>query len=642
MAMYQHGLVVALGVFLIVIGFVVPKLIEWQVKDTIRASLSVDSKTDSNYNDWAQATSSEATRKFLGYELTNPVQFMGGAAPNFAEWSLSDEVWYEWRKSQENVNFSTDRTQLTTNTRSQYFVRTTSPGSPTKKFLNINWAYVTLVSKTGSESALWSVLTNVMMGQMFATNLARWAGDSTYCLRGTVCGLLTYNASGHPIPTLTQTQIGLIAAKLPTVSWIGEYCTIIPIIYNPSTNAGVRAQYIAVANSKFTWFVFDTLPADGLYMFNYLYSLITNTTTTLVAAYSTTPYGLFFKNATIEEHVFGIDPLLTLLGQGTAILNNNSLVLNVIKTGYGDDTYLGMDYFVIAQNVANETRYPRGNYSVAGRQATVPPFQPRAPNFDIFFPTLMRFVRTNYVRDSEIKRVPTWFYAFDTVALGAIDPGYGTKVQGFADASYVSSGAPIWVSKPRMADADATWTSKITGMPAPTEDGESYINIEGYTGAGVEGAAKLLFNVFVNFTAYPITGLSAQSTNAYILPIFQAVDYRIMTDKVSNDLYKAVVFAPRVQTIVRLCLVIVGAVLLGGAIITYLYVLWSDQKQEKEVEMEIGDGTKTVETTDMGNTTDHQRVEFGLENHSNPLVEEQHGKRNLQEDSRAVELGIVS
>jgi hypothetical protein len=624
MPLYQHGLVAALGVFLVVIGVVIPKLIEWQVRDALRASLSVDSTSDSGYNDWANAKAGNIYRKFLGYELTNPAQFMAGQKPNLAEWSADYEVWYDWQRIHHDSNFSDDRTQVTTRTTSTYYLRPDSPGSDQKYFLTVNWAFVALVSAAGSENALWSVLANVMLGGMFQASPITWASNTTYCIKGTICGLAKYAAAGHNIPTLNATQIGLIAAKLPTSSWLGEYATIVPVIYNPATPTATRAAYIAMANAKFTWFDFSSYATDmdPLYFVQYLSDLITNTGTTLTAAYGTTPYGLFFKNATIRDHIFAVDPLFALVGQTSAVIGNGTSVINVIKTGYGNDAYLGMDYYLETYNRWNETRYPVGSFSVEGRQGSVPPFQSRPDNFNIFFPTAMRFVRTIYGGDVDVKSIPTWHYTFDTDLLLNVSADFGITVTGAADLSYISSGAPIWATKPRLAGVDANWSSRVTGIPTPTSDGDSYINIEGVTGLGVEGAAKLLFSCYMNFTKTAFNNFNAQVGNEYIFPMFQAVDLRVIADDKANDLHKAVVYAPRVQQIVRLVLVIVGAVLLVAAIGSYIYVLLTDRDVESEAD--ALEGVKSTDDNEMGTTADN-RGEFGsvpnpLENSSDAIL----------------------
>lgn len=606
MALYQHGLAAALGVFMIVIGVVIPKLIEWQVRDSIRSSLSVDSVSDSGYNDWVQSKTGDIYRKFLGYELNNPLAFLGGAAPNFTEWSLDDEVWYTWQRTNNNANFSADRTQVTTNTYSVYTMRSDSPGSDQKYLLTVNWAFATLVSGAGSEQALWTVFADVMLGRMLQTNAALWAyTGTTYCYLGTICGLRKYATdTGTTVPTFSATQLGQIGALIPTTSWVGEYLTIVPAIYNSNTSAPARTAYINAANVKFPFFDFNNYATDSdpLRFAGYLNYLTTATATTVNAVYGTTPYGLFFKNATIHDHVFGIDPLLALLGLGTSVINNGSHYINVIKTGYGNDFYLGMDYYTTANSIQNNTKYPMGNFSVAGRQASIPPFQPRPDTFEIFFPTALRFVTAKYVADSNVKGLPTWYFAFDTDLLLAVNPDFGVKVRGIADLSYISSGAPIWASMPRLANVDPAWASRISGIPAATSAGDSFLNIEGVTGVGVEGSAQLLFSCYVNFTKTPFLNFAAARANhEFILPMFQAVDYRVIADSKVGDLHKAVVWAPRVQKIIRFVLVIVGCVLVGLAILTYVYVLWSGRDGEQAGEQEAMEGIKSTDT-DMGAT----------------------------------------
>ncbi|CUG92204.1 CD36-like protein, putative [Bodo saltans] len=587
-----HIIVGILAIAMIVIGAVIPFVIDHMVKKSLRDKIVVSSTEDEGYNDWSKALTGEVTRKFLGYELTNPAAFMAGAAPNFQEWSMDDQVWFNWMRTNHNSNFSADGTQVTTRTASTYYLRDDSPGSDQKYFLTVNWAFVTLVSQTGSEQALWTVVANAMMGRMFTAGIASWAADTTYCYLGTVCGLAQYGNGGHAIPTFNATQLSRLAATLPSRSWIGQYLTIVPVIYT-TTDATVRATNAAIANSLFTFFTFgDPTYADPLNFARYLTSLVANTSTTITAAYATTPYGLFFKNATLHNHVFGFDPLLSLLGTQISIISNASSTTNIIKTGHGDDFYMGMDYFTETYSRFVETRYPGGNFSVEGRQLTIPPFQARPDTFQIFFPTAMRFVRTYYTGEGTVKRLPTWYYAFDTTLLLAINPFFGTFVTGTADLSYVSSGAPIWATKPRQADVDPAWRSRSTGIPDPTAAGESYIQIEGVTGIGVEGAAKLLFNCYVNFTKAQFTGFSTAS-GEYIIPMFEAIDYRIVRDNKADDLYKAVVWAPRVHKIIRLVLVIVGCVLFAAVVASFVYARHA-AAAESSVENVSGD--KDLET----------------------------------------------
>ncbi|CUG92203.1 CD36-like protein, putative, partial [Bodo saltans] len=494
-----HIIVGVLAIAMIVIGAVIPFVIDHMVKKSLRDKIVVSSPDSEGYSDWANAQTGDVYRKFLGYELTNPAAFMAGAAPNFEEWDIEYQVWYNWMRTNHNNNFSADGTEVTTNTASTYYLLADSPGTDQKYFLTVNWAYVAAVQQAGSEAALWTVVANGLLEQMLTTSLIGWALSTAVCVPSThICGLAVYGEVHH-VPTLNSTQLAAINTKVTTSqSWLGEYLTIVPLIYTTS-DATALATLIAEANALFPFFTFSNTNPDPLYFAQYLGSLVANTTATLTAAYKTTSYNtLFFKNATLRHHVFGNDPLLTLLGQTVSIIVNASTSINIIKTGNGDDFYMGMDYFTETYSTFTEASYPGGSFSVEGRQLTTPPFQPRPDSFEIFFPTAMRFVRTYYTGEGTVKRLPTWYYAFDTTLLLAINPFFGTFVTGTADLSYVSSGAPIWATKPRQADVDPAWRSRSTGIPDPTAAGESYIQIEGVTGIGVEGAAKLLFNCYVN------------------------------------------------------------------------------------------------------------------------------------------------
>lgn len=603
MALYQHGLVAALGIFMVVIGVVIPRLIDWQVTDSIRSALSVDGVDDSGYQKWLEQSTSLQQYKIRGFELTNPAQFVAGAKPNFKEWSSDEEVWVRLRRPIKEVNFTSDRTKVRTRAFQTYTEEPNSPGSIDKYLFTFNFAYISMVNQAGSEQNLFVAFTSTLFAKVLATSggVAAFIGVPQFCMLGTACGYAKAQVINPSLPTLTATQAQQMLTSFANVTNFGAYLTLLGAMqtYAGAGNAAGATAVAGQLTAMFPFFSFSSNTADGVVFMWYALYLIQNTGTSVTAAYDTSGMGtLLFKNATLRDHLFKVDPLLTLAGLSVTVFSNNTDKFSTIKTGYQDDYYLGMDYYLETSGQTTVVGYPGGPFSVEARQTSTTPFQPRKDSFSVFFPTAMRHVKTMYTGDDTYKRVPVWRYEIDMDNLAAIDPYFGTKVTGLLDISYVNSGAQFVLTAPHFWKLDPTWASKVTGVDAFRASDVSFLMVEKVSGLAIQGTAQMQVNIFLNITsASQYTALAAQANNAFVLPMVIAVQYAEASDDSCNSLHDAVVYAPFVERVIFFVLVIIGAVLIGVAVLSYVYVLWRARNSADANGQTEGDATggKTVD-----------------------------------------------
>ncbi len=146
-------LLVLLGLGSIGGGAYLSNYIGDQLDQGIKDALVIDGPKDKNYQDWLKNTDADDPPKYKKYyfwNLTNPDEVLTGNKPVYEE--VGPYVYRQY-DIKFNVEFSGDTVAFATQT---YYVfqADMSSGKETDKIVNINPAYLGVLQKAGSESAL--------------------------------------------------------------------------------------------------------------------------------------------------------------------------------------------------------------------------------------------------------------------------------------------------------------------------------------------------------------------------------------------------------------------------------------------------------------------------------------------------------
>lgn len=584
MSILKHGLIAALGIFFIIIGVVVPHIINWKVRDAIRDALTLEGPHDSGYENWVVGKSASSIRKCVPMHLTNPAEFLAGAKPNI-QMRTQDEVWFSQSKNVISANWTADRRSVRFANFVQYQVHPNSPGDPDKPFLTLNHVYLYMVSQAGSETNLKVGLAAGMMGKMVqAGGVTAFRSNATFCLTGGICGIAAYAAAtSNTAPTFTDTTAGMMVGMLaPYPAVYGGYMLNVSTIAAMPAGAAKTAM-ISYMDSRYPFFTSHdpSVSMDSVFLVQYLNWLQTATFNTLVGGFSSAPaYGLKFQNTTCRKIFFQYDKLANFLTGSTAsVLTNmtshSEANVNTLMTGFRDDSLLGMDYFTEVQGVTTVTSQSVTPYSVAGRQTSYTPFTSRPDRVSIFFSAFMRFIDLVYSGASKtIYGIPTNEFVVDK-STTEVSTEFYNPFAGFLNMSGVAGGLPIFFSMPRFNGANQSeFPSLIDGLGAPTGHEKAALYFEPTTGQAISAAAPLQLNIYARFSKGLFATADLNHTQDMMWPIVAGEDRKEITESAASSLKLAVVTAPLIEVIIFYVFVIIGCLLVIGAVGWWIYLAY--------------------------------------------------------------------
>jgi hypothetical protein len=360
----------------------------------------------------------------------------------------------------------------------------------------------------------------------------------------------------------------------------------------------VRNYTVGVADSLFPYFSF--LPTayggstnDPYLLTLYLSNLMANTTALFTELYGYAGT-LFLSRRSINEWVFGADPLLVAVqGSSASYLVNgtNPQAIFTVRTGADTDYYLGMDYFVEDHSMFWVDLFPVGNYSVAGRHKSYPPFINCPQSFQLYYYAIRGFIELVFATGSTVKGIPTNRFLLNVAQALAVDAGFANYVSGLKNITVVE-GFPSFIGYPNQGLVPAPLANTVTGLPTYSPSDDAYFfDVEPVTGTIINYELKILFNILHNFSAFPIPGIA--HTAAVLFPHLLQDEAAVIGDGAASRLRFVVVIVPQIGLGVLIALIITGSALAVGSVALYVY--WHHVQGDDDVEMSEDDLADQVE-----------------------------------------------